>query len=120
MSKYDFKGIKSKGAKAIELLLGASWAPFAAAMKLPVIGTLIDGGLQLLTNWLANNGLVVLNIGTIIVDGEFDQKGFDDAMDAALASVGTNRDQLSDAQKKAIDDKVIAAFRKFAPFNTSD
>lgn len=114
--KYDFPGIKKVGAKGLELLLSTTaWG--AALLKIPVIGTIVDGILQLATNWLANKGLIVLNIGAIIIDGHFDQAGFDSAMDAALKAVDQHKDTLTDAQKKAIDDTVIKAFRKFAPVN---
>lgn len=113
--KYDFKGIKSQGAKGIELLISASWAGFAGILKIPILGTIIDDCIQAFTNWLANNGLVVLNVTANAVDGTFDQQGFDTAMESALAAVGVDRTTLTDAQKKAIDGSVIAAFRKFAP-----
>lgn len=116
--KYDFKGIKEHGARAIELALSSAWKPFAAIMKIPVIGAFVDGALQLATNWLANEGLIVLNIGAIITEGVFDQDAFDEAMDRALEAAGTNREKLTDEQKKAIDDTVIKAMRKFIPLQS--
>lgn len=113
--KYDFKGIKSKGAMGIELLITGLWSGFAGVLKIPVIGTIIDDSIQAFTNWLANNGLVILNVAANDIDGSFDQSGFDSSMESALASVGVDRSTLTDAQKKVIDDTVIAAFRKFAP-----
>lgn len=67
-------------------------------------------------NWLANKGLMVLNIAAISVQGDWDQKAFDKAMDEALGQVAVGG--LTPAQMKEIDDKVITAFRKFAVFRT--
>lgn len=116
--KYSFPGIKKFGAKGLELLLSSfSW--FAPILKIPIIGTIVDGILQLLVNWLANNGLVILNIGAIITEGHWDQAAFDSAFDKALASVDTHRDSLTDEQKKAIDDSIIKAMRQFLPVNSA-
>lgn len=111
--KYDFPGIKKYGALGIETALGTTvWG--AALLRIPVFGSLLKGALGLGVNWLANQGLMVLNIGAIIVEGHFDQKDFDSAMDAALKSVESSNGKLTAAQKKVIDDEVIKAFRKFA------
>lgn len=110
--KYDFSGIQKWGAIGIETLISTSSAFGAALMKFPVVGTLIDGIIKLFVNYLANQGLVLINIGAIIVNGNFDQEAFDSAMDKAIASAKV--EGLTDAQKKAIDDSVIKAFRKFA------
>lgn len=110
--KYDFKGIKKWGALGIESAL--STVPWAAAIfKIPVIGTIARGTLELLVNWFANEGLLIINIGAIAIEGQWDQKGFDDAMNEALKKVQDTKGQLTDAQKKAIDDEVIKNFRKF-------
>ncbi len=110
--KYDFKGIKKWGALGIETVL--STTPYVgAALKLPVIGTLLKGALEFLVNWFANEGLLVINVGAIAIEGQWDQKDFDDHMIQALKVVEDSRGQLTDAQKKAIDNEVIKYFRKF-------
>lgn len=115
--KYDFPGIKAWGAKGLEALISTTTWGAALLTKVPLVGMIIDGAFELLVNFLANKGLVILNIGAIIIDGNFDQKSFDQAMDAAIKASGTHPDDLTDQQKKAIDDTVIKALRKFGPLN---
>lgn len=109
--KYDFQGIKKLGAAGLRGAMATS--PYTAwALK---GGRLTDLILEFLTNWLANKGLLVLNLGAISVSGEVDQRNFDAAMDAAISEISRRggRDALTPAQKKAIDDEVIRAARKF-------
>lgn len=113
--KYDFPGIKKFGARGIELALGStSWG--AVVLKVPVLGTFVRGALGLVVNWLSNNGLMVLNIGAIFLEGEFDQMGFDSHMEEAIRKVELGAGKLTPEQIKAIDSDVIVAFRKFAKF----
>lgn len=109
--KYDFRGIKRYGARGLEVAL-ASTAWGAALLKMPVIGNVLSASLELFVNWLANKGLLVLNLAAISIEGEFDQKSFDAAMDEALGAVALGK--LTPKQQKEIDDKVIVAFRRFA------
>lgn len=109
--KYDFKGIKKWGAVALKAALAST--PYTAWVLKG--GVLTDMILEFIANWLANNGLVVFNLGFIYVDGEFDQKQFDSNLDAAFDEIRNKggRDALTPEQKKAIDDEVINAARKF-------
>ena len=110
--KYDFVGIKKWGALGIETALSTiPW--FAVIFKMPVVGNISNAIIEQLVNWLANEGLLIINIGAIFVEGQWDQKDFDDHMNAALQKVQDTKGQLTDAQKKAIDDDVIQYFRKF-------
>lgn len=115
--KYNFPGIKKYGAKGLMMALGSvSW--FAPFMKFPIVGIIVDAAFQLFTNWMANNGLVVLNIGASIVEGEFDQSAFDKGLDKALSEVEAQHGKpLTPEQQKRIDDAVIEIFRKFAPLS---
>lgn len=109
--KYDFRGIKKMGAAGLRLALSSSpWTAWFLRF-----GRLADLLLEFTTNWLANKGLLVLNLGAISVSGELDQKQFDAAMDEALAEISRRggRDALTPEQRKAIDDAVIKAARKF-------
>ena len=67
--------------------------------------------LEQLVNWLANKGLIVINIGAAFVEGDIDQKKFDAAIEEGLAKLKIGG--LTDEQKKEIDAKVIDAIRKF-------
>jgi hypothetical protein len=112
--KYDFKGIKEKGAKGILLALSVTtWGTWLIAHSFsPVLDFLI----KTLVNWLANKGLVVLNIGAIYVNGEFDQKAFDKAMGDGIRKVEEAKGKLTPEQIKAIDDEVIKAADRFIPY----
>lgn len=109
--KYNFAGIKKFGARGILLALDA----------LPYVGAALRWGLRKpveiilegAVNWLANNGLIVLNVGAIAVEGDWDQKAFDSALEKSLAAVENSAGKLTPAQVKAIDDEVIEAARDF-------
>jgi hypothetical protein len=88
---------------------------------LPYVGAALRWGLRKpveiilegAVNWLANNGLIVLNVGAIAVEGDWDQKAFDSALEKSLAAVENSAGKLTPAQVKAIDDEVIEAARDF-------
>lgn len=108
--KYSFPGIQKAGRLAIEAALASTtWGASLLAngiFKLfsPLEGVLLDA----MINWLANKGLIVLNLGAIVIEGNFDQAAFDDAMQAGLDRV--KQGNLTPAQGKAIDDAVRKAF----------
>lgn len=108
--KYDFKGIKKQGASGIKLAL-ASNPGTAAFAKIPLIGSLLEFGV----NWLANNGLIVINIGAIVVDGEVDQNLLDRNMEAGLKRVESG-EVLTPEKIKEIDDEVIKSADRFLPY----
>lgn len=108
--KYDFPGIRKAGTAALRVVLAStSWGAWLIASPFK---KLIDLASQWAVEWLSNRGLIIINLGAIYVNGEFDQSKFDKAMDDGLAKA--KAPGLSDAQKKAIDDEVIKAFRPFA------
>lgn len=109
--KYDFKGIKRMGAAGLRLALASS--PYTAwTLKGGALTTFL---LEWFSNWLANNGLMLLNIAADYIGNEFDQRAFDRAMDEAVAEITRKggREKLTAAEKKAIDDEVIKVARKF-------
>ena len=68
---------------------------------------------------LASVGLVILNVGAAAVENLIDQHNFDGSFDTAEKLVDSIRQTgkaITPEQAKAIDDPVIAAFRKFASF----
>lgn len=109
--KYDFKGIKKLGAAGIKAALSAN-PSFAWVTKIPFIVT----SLELLVNFLANNGLVVLNIGAIYVNGEVDQKLLDRAIEEGIKKVEQAGGSLTPEQIKEIDDAVIEAANRALPY----
>lgn len=107
--KYDFPGIRKASTAGIKALLAlTSWGAWLIAS--PFKGTL-DLALDWFNEWLTNRGLVIINVGAFYVDGVFSQDKFDSEMESALKKAQTPG--LTDKQKKAIDDGVIEAFRKF-------
>lgn len=109
--KYDFRGIKTLGAAGLRAALSSS--PYTAwFLKL---GGFSDLLLEFLVNWFTNKGLIVFNLGAIEVMGELDQRRLDAAFDKAFEEIliKGGRDRLTPEQKKAIDDEVIRAGRKF-------
>jgi phosphoribosylformimino-5-aminoimidazole carboxamide ribonucleotide (ProFAR) isomerase len=112
--KYDFKGIKKYGAKG--LLLALTSSPYFAWVNTWGVRNVAEVILEWVVNWFANSGLMVLNITAISVEGKWDQKDFDAAMEEALKKVEISGGTLTPEQQKAIDDAVIKAFRKFAIF----
>lgn len=108
--KYDFKGIKEKGAAGLKLALLSS--PYTAwAAKVPALTDLI---LEFLCNWLANKNLIFLNIAHYYVDGKLDVAALEKTLDNGWARVDAGG--LTPDQMKEIDDAVINAARKAIPY----
>lgn len=109
-SKYNFEGIKKHGAAQWRALLASS--PYTAWTL--GLGRFLDFFLEMLSNFLANKGLVVMNIGAVYVDGEIQEGNINQGQDKAQEDIKKiGRDNLTDAQKKAIDDAFKAKARKF-------
>ena len=112
MSKYDFKGIKAQGANGLKLAL-ASNPNTAWMLKVPFITNLLEMGV----NWAANNGLILLNIGAIYVNGEIDQNLLDRSIEDGLKKVEQSGGTLTPEQIKEIDDAVIEAANRALPYS---
>lgn len=110
--KYDFKGIKKAG----RLGLRAAFATTPYLAWLNTFPALTDLILEFATNWLANKGLIVLNVGAFYVGGELDQSALDKAIDAGLKQVESSAGKLTPEQIKEIDDAVIKAADKALPY----
>lgn len=113
--KYDFPGIRKAGTIALRAVV-ASTAWGAWLIKSP-FNSIFEAASGWLSEWLANRGLIIINITAIYVSGEIDQSQFDKAFNKALDEV--KLPGLTDEQKKGIDDKVINAFRKFGRVTSS-
>lgn len=110
--KYNFKGIKSASALTVFTAFAAS--PFLSWTTNGLVGRLTILLLEAGCNWLANKGLVILNVGHDYLKGHIDQAGLESAMKAAIKRVHETKTKLTPEEVKAIDDEVIAAFDKFA------
>lgn len=109
--KYDFPGIKKNGARTLRAaILTIPWLAWLAKF-----GKLFDFLLEALSNWMANKGLIILNVGAIYVNGEIDQKLLDRAIDDGLKKVA--KGGLTPQQMKEIDDEVIRAADRALPYN---
>lgn len=111
--KYDFVGIKKHGANGLRLALASS--PVTAWIL--KFGPLTDLVLEFAANWLANNGLIVLNVGAIYINGEINQGVLDSAIDAGLRAVEKSGGRLTPEQIKEIDDAVIRAANRALPYS---
>lgn len=108
--RYNFPGMQKLASAGINLLLAATtWGAWLIASPLMPAVTIVEGWI---VNWLANHGLIVLNVGVNIVDGVLDQAAMDKALDAGIKRVMQGRDKITPADGKAIDDKVREAFDK--------
>ena len=99
------------------LIAGTGWGAWILASPFrPVVAAVRD----LLMNFLANRGLIVLNIGANIVDGSIDQAALDAALDAGIKKVMQGRDKITPAEGKKIDDDVAKAFDRDADLGATD
>ena len=97
------------------LLVSTTWGSYL--LKFPLFGMIEDAFFKLLVNYLANKGLIVLNIVAIVGESEIDQNNLDSAIESGLRQVQLGRDKLTLAQGKAIDESVRKAARRFIKFN---
>lgn len=109
--KYNFEGIKKSGVDGLRIVLLAnpstSWI-----VKVPFINSLLGP----IVNWLANNGLVILNIGAIYIDGDVDQILLDKSIEDGLKRVENANGTLTPEQIKEIDNAVIEAANRALPY----
>lgn len=115
--KYNFAGFQKLGTLAIQAALAKQ--PWAVAIaKVPILGSLLKLVPGLVTNWAANQGLVILNIGYNYVDGEIDQKALDKALEEGLAHLEIGRENVDPVKGAMIDEEVRKAARKFIPYSS--
>jgi len=108
--KYDFQGLKRVNAAGIKAIISS----------VPLLAWLarFDALMNMLGNWAANSGLMLLNLGAIYVEGEIDQKLLDRALESGWDQIETQgRDKISPEQGKAIDDAVRKAMDKAIPLS---
>lgn len=71
--------------------------------------------LESVSNYFANKGLIVLNIGAIYVEGELSQNQLDKSIDNYLKYIQLGK-ELTPQQIREIDNEVIRAARNFIPY----
>lgn len=110
--KYKFDGI-SKGSSTI-IRAALLESPFGALFRIPFFQTL----LEMFLNWMANKGLVVMNLGAYKVGNYVDAKALSKAMEDGWAIVDSGK-KLTPEEIKRIDDAVIKAANKALPYGRS-
>lgn len=113
MAKYDFVGIKKRGALAVFVALASS--PIAWITQ-GIQGRLFLKVLEYVLNILANKGLIVLNVLHEEAASYWDQIAFERAYDEAIKKVRESKGRLTPEQVKEIDNEVIRKFDDFAIF----
>lgn len=116
--RYDFKGIQKLSVAAIDAAIaGTTWG---ASAVFKFFQPAVDVLLNMLINWLANKGLIVLNLGAVFVNNELDQAAFDKALSDAWEKIEQGRDKLSPEQGAALDDAVRKAASRFIDFGAAN
>lgn len=110
--KYDFKGIKKMGRLGLKSALSSN--PSTAWILKG--GAFTDAVLDFVSNWLANNGLILLNGAAYYVGGKLDQAALDKAIDNGLAAIEIKGRTLTPQEIKDIDDAVIKAADNALPY----
>jgi hypothetical protein len=116
--RYDFKGIQklvTTGVNAI--LMTTSWGAWLLASPFKIVIQALEDAA---VNWLANHGLILLNIGAIMVDGSIDQSKLDTALQAAITKIQGGRDKLTPAEGAEIDQEVSDAFDQDADIGATN
>lgn len=119
--KYNFPGIQKAGVAAIKAALATTgWGlALLANPFFKFFEPVEEAAVEELINWAASEGLIILNLGAIYVNGEISQVLFDKALDDGLKLIEQGRDKITAKQGKAIDDDVIKAARRFIPFQSA-
>lgn len=110
--KYDLKGFQKAGRVGLKAALASS--SFGAALTKLGMSSIIGWVGEVASNWAANKGLVILNLGANYVNGELDQKAFDKAIDEGLLRL--EQGQVTQSEGEAIDETVRKAARRFIPW----
>ena len=109
--KYDFKGLKKLNALGMKAFLSGLPAPFSWLASL-------DALLELIGNWAANKGLVMMNLGAIVRNGAVDQKFFDEQIEAGWSLIeAKGRSDVTPEEGARIDEQVREAARRFIALN---
>lgn len=115
--KHRLEGIGSASAAVIMVALAAN--PQTTFLTIGILGKIVFFVFKLVCMFLANIGLIVMDVGAakleVIIDEENFEEGWDRAENLIKRIRATGR-ELTDEEIAAIDGPVIDAFRKFASF----
>lgn len=106
--KFDLPGIRKKGAAGLKAVLAKTG--WGAALLAGPFSKTTDLVLQFAVEYLANRGIVLLNLGIIKFDEKVDPKLLLKALEEGLLKA--EKPGLSEAEGKALDEQVKKAFRR--------
>jgi len=115
--KHKLDGIGSKAATATMMLLAST--PMAW-LAVGAWGTATHYLLTKLFSWLAGNGLILANVGISNIEIALQKNEWEKIINEAWTIVDNKTKELSDDEKKRIDDRVRDAHRKFASFGVRE
>lgn len=111
--KHQLDGIGGAAATGTMMLLATT--PLAW-LGVGAWGTATHFILTKFYTWLAGNGLILANVGISNVQIAMEKNEWERVIAEAWEIVDDKTKELSDAEKKRIDDRVRAAHRKFGAF----
>ena len=112
-AKHEFGGIARVTATMLMTFMATSPLAF---LTHGILGKITFFFLTKVGNWLASNGLAILNLGVDAIKIAQQKKTFDREIEKALKAVAESKGNLSPSEAKAIDAEVKAAFKRFAKF----
>lgn len=117
MAIYHYEGIGKAGAL---MLFGALAASPLSWLATGFLGRITFSILEMICTWLAGKGVILLNIAVADIQTISQKRDFDGSFRDAFTEIAGNPHRLSAEDRKRIDEKVKAAFRKFATFGVRD
>lgn len=116
--RYNFKGIQRAVSTGVNLILAStSWGAWILASPFRVV---LQAAEDVAVNFLANRGLIVLNIGAIMIDGAIDQSRLDSALTDALTKLQNGRDKITPEEGAKLDQEVANAFDQDADLGAAN
>jgi len=115
--KYKFWNIGEASASVIMAMMIAN--PQTAIFAQGFLGKILFFVFKIFCTYLANLGLIVMNVTAAKIETISDAGNFDESWNTAENLIKRIRDtgrELTEAEMKEIDDAVIVAFKKFATF----
>lgn len=117
ITKHRFDGIGETGAAMLVAALSVN--PKTMFLTKGIPGKILFTVSKYMFMGLASLGLVVLNVGAAKIDTIIAENNFDGSWESAqklIAKIHGEGRELTDAEKKSIDDPVKEAFRRFGRF----
>lgn len=111
--KFDLPGIRDKGAQAIKAALLKTG--FGVAVYGGPFAKLFNFAVEQIIEYLANRGIVILNLGVIKIDEKVDPALLMKALEEGLLKA--EKPGLTEAEGKALDEQVKKAFRRAVRYN---